>query len=93
MVNIFPTRSNRNCLLVSSDRQDRTEARREIAQWAAERDLALPRRPRLLALVQDNTIVAEWTVIEHSNLSEPPPPCQSLRPHGHLTRVPGGRAA
>ena len=64
MINIFPTRTNRNCLLVSSDQHNRTDARREIAQWAAERQLPLPRRPRRLTLVEDNTVVTEWVVIE-----------------------------
>ena len=93
MINIFPTRSNKSCLLVSSDQQSRTQARREIAQWAAERDLELPRRPRRLALIEDNTVVAEWVVIEQHYQPEPPAPSFSARVCGHLTVVPGGRAA
>lgn len=93
MVNIFPTRSNRNCLLVSSDQQDRSEAHREIAQWAAERDLALPRRPRRLSLVENDAVVAEWVVIENQLGTAPLPPPQSLRIRGHLRLVSGGRAA
>ena len=85
MINIFPTRSNRNCLLVSSDQQNRTQARREIAQWAAERQLDLPRHPQRLALVEDNTVVAEWVVIERKDQPFPPTPS--------LTLVSGGRAA
>jgi hypothetical protein len=93
MINIFPTRSTKSCLLISSDQRNRTEARREIAQWAAERDLALPRHPRRLALVEDNAVVAEWVVIEHPERPEPTPPGHSQRLMGHLTLVPGGRAA
>jgi hypothetical protein len=90
MVSIFPTRAQRNCLLVSSDRSNRQEARREIAQWAAERDLPLPRRPRSLALVEDDAVIAEWVVIEHQEQPDPTPPLQRLRTLGHLTLVSGG---
>jgi hypothetical protein len=93
MINIFPTRTNKTCLLVSSDQQSRAQARREIAQWAAERDLEIPRRPRRLALVEDNKVVAEWVVIERKNQPEPPPPSFVARACGHLTIIPGGRAA
>lgn len=93
MVNIFPTRSTRNCVLVSSDRRNRTEAQREIAQWAAERALELPRHPRRLALVEDDAIVAEWVVIENPDSPEPNPPALRQRPYGHLSLVNGGRAA
>jgi hypothetical protein len=93
MINIFPTRTTRNCVLVSSDQRNRTKAEREIAQWAAERDLDLPRRPRRLTLVEDNAVVAEWVVIENAEHPEPTPPGQSQRLFGHLTLVPGGRAA
>jgi hypothetical protein len=93
MINIFPTRANKTCLLVSSDQQSRAQARREIAQWAAERDLELPRRPRRLSLVEDNRVVAEWVVIEKMNQPEPPPPSFAARACGHLTLIPGGRAA
>ncbi|MBB6053987.1 hypothetical protein [Armatimonas rosea] len=92
MISIFPTRSTTNCVLVSSDQRNRTEARREIEQWAAERALELPRRPRRLALVEDDAVVAEWVVIEHPEHPEPPP-VQSQRFHTPLTLVSGGRAA
>lgn len=91
MVTIFPTRTNRNCLLVSSDQTDRLAARREIAEWAADRDLPMPTRPRSLALVEDNTVVAEFVVLERGNNPEPPPPL--LRLPAHLRLVEGGRAA
>lgn len=93
MINIFPTRSTKRCLLISSDQRNRTDARREIAQWAAERDLTLPRHPRRLALVEDNAVVAEWVVIEHPERPDPTPPGHSQRVLSHLTMVPGGRAA
>ena len=94
MINIFPTRANRNCLLVSSDQRNRNDARREIAQWAAERQLPLPRRPRRLALVEDNTVVAEWVVIEHDEHPDPTFPTEQVaRTWGHLSIVSGGQAA
>jgi len=91
MVSIFPTRANRNCLLLSSDQTDRLAAQREIAQWAAERDLTLPARPRSLSLIEGNTVVAEFVVLEREGGPEPRPPL--LRAPGGLRLVEGGRAA
>ena len=91
MVTIHPTRERRNYLLVSSDETDRVAARREIAHWAAERHLPLPARPRRLALVEENRLVAEWVVIERVQDTEPMPPGMGFCKGWHL--VNGGRAA
>ena len=92
MISVFPTRSVQGRYLVSSDQRDRQEAHREIAQWAAQHALTLPRHPRRLALVEDDNVLAEWIVIEQSKPPEPPPPAR-LRTLGHLTVLPGGRFA
>ncbi len=93
MISIFPTRTSQKCLLVSSDQRNRTEARREISQWAAERNLPLPRNPRRLALLEDNRVVTEWIVIEQQDQPEPTPPAQTVRNGRRLSLVPGGQAA
>ncbi len=93
MVTIYPTRERRKFFLVSSDQENRSAARREIAHWAAEHDLHLPARPRRLALVDEDRVVGEWVVIESTQDlgTTPEPPGLGFRKG--LRLVNGGRAA
>lgn len=93
MVTIHPTRERRKYFLVSSDQENRTAARREIASWAAEHDLHLPARPRRLALMDEKRVVGEWVVIESPAEMDttPEPPGLGL-PKG-FRLITGARAA
>ncbi|MFM7320265.1 MAG: hypothetical protein ACKO5K_01905 [Armatimonadota bacterium] len=54
----------RGTLLVGSDLSSLQAARREVADWARSRGIALPTRPLRLSVAEDGMVLREYTVFE-----------------------------
>jgi hypothetical protein len=74
MITVQPSRRVADCVLVASTASNRTDARREVAAWATARQLFLPKKPRTLSLVNGNTTLSEWFVLENKSDFDPQPP-------------------
>lgn len=51
-------------MLVGSDHGNLTSARREVADWARSRGIALPSRPVRLSVAEDGMVLREYTLVE-----------------------------
>ena len=64
MIRIQPSAAGSHRMLIGSDLQDRSAARREVDGWIARVQCHVPKNARHLSVFENGVLIREWVLVE-----------------------------